>query len=170
MIIDIPSNLKLPPNFLYSKGVSGRFSVEFDSDFDAVIYFAGKSPSPKGKTQKPLMDWLMSLGITFDDIRDHRNKILDVIRQLTDVAMDSNYVTVPPIPQSFTVENEEESESENNENLDALLASIRSKKMSLPVREIWMHFLHLSDLRRHLLQLILLNFSIMMNMTITTKN
>ena len=108
MIIDIPTNLKLPPNFLYSKGVSGKFNVEFDSDFDAVIYFAGKSPSPKGKTQKPLMNWLMSLGITFDDIRDHRNKILDVIRQLTDVAMDSNYVTVPPIPQSFTVENEEE--------------------------------------------------------------
>ena len=128
MIIDIPSNLKLPPNFLYNKGVSGRFSVEFDSDFDAIIYFAGKNPIPKGKTQKPLMKWLMSLGITFDDIKDHRNKILDVIRQLTDVAMDSNFVTVPPIPQSFTVENKEESESENNENLDALLASIRSEK------------------------------------------
>ena len=128
MIIDIPSNLKLPPNFLYNKGVSGRFNIEFESDFDAVIYFAGKNPIPKGKTQKPLMEWLMSLGITFDDIKDHRNKILDVIRQLTDVAMDSNFVTVPPIPQSFTVEYEEESESENNENLDALLASIRSEK------------------------------------------
>ena len=128
MIIDIPSNLKLPPNFLYNKGVSGRFNVEFESDFDAVIYFAGKSPIAKGKTQKPLMEWLMSLGISFDDIKSHRKKILDVIRQLTDVASDSNFVTVPPIPQSFTVENKEESESENNENLDALLASIRSEK------------------------------------------
>ena len=131
MIIDIPSNLKLPPNFLYNKGVSGRFNVEFESDFDAVVYFAGKSPIAKGKTQKPLMEWLMSLGISFDDIKSHRNKILDVIRQLTDNAQDSNYVTVPPIPQSFSVkpvkDKKEESKSEGDKNLDNLLKSIREE-------------------------------------------
>ena len=138
MIIDIPSNLKLPPNFLYNKGVSGRFNVEFESDFDAVVYFAGKSPLPKGKTQKPLMEWLMSLGISFDDIKNHRNKILDVIRQLTDIDQSSNYVTVPPIPQSFSVKSvkdkkeeiklEEKQGLEENKNLDALLDSIRNEE------------------------------------------
>ena len=138
MIIDIPSNLKLPPNLLYNKGVSGRFNVEFESDFDAVIYFAGKSPIAKGKTQKPLMEWLMSLGISFDDIKSHRKKILDVIRQLTDIDSSSNYVTVPPIPQSFSVKPvkdkkkesklEEKKGLEENKNLDALLDSIRNEE------------------------------------------
>ena len=131
MIIDIPSNLKLPPNFLYNKGVSGRFNVEFESDFDAVVYFAGKSPIAKGKTQKPLMEWLMSLGISFDDIKSHRKKILDVIRQLTDIDQSSNYVTVPPIPQSFSAKpvkvQKEESKSEGDKNLDNLLKSIREE-------------------------------------------
>ena len=123
MIIDIPSNLKLPPNFLYNKGVSGRFNVEFESDFDAVVYFAGKSPIAKGKTQKPLMEWLMSLGISFDDIKSHRNKILDVIRQLTDNAQSSDFVSVPPIPQSFSAKpvkvQKEESKSAKAPKVDA---------------------------------------------------
>ena len=80
----------------------------------------------------------MSLGISFDDIKNHRNKILDVIRQLTDIDQSSNYVTVPPIPQSFSVKSvkdkkeeiklEEKQGLEENKNLDALLDSIRNEE------------------------------------------
>ncbi|MEL0324361.1 MAG: hypothetical protein VXA00_08380, partial [Rhodospirillales bacterium] len=87
----LPDNLKntsgfgkgLPPA-RYTKGQEGSYSLSFQNEFDhAVWYAAGTPKTPGGRSdkQKEVLAWLMSQGLTFEELKEHRNKILDVIRK-----------------------------------------------------------------------------------------
>ena len=128
MLTDLPNNLKIPSNIRYIQGTSGVWEPEFESDFDKAIYYAGKSPNPRSKSQKNIVEWLFSIGISFEEIKDHRKKILKKLKQLTnrDGAWDDYpNVLVPPVFQSFNIEQDEDEEDENLEGLDDLLNSLK---------------------------------------------
>jgi hypothetical protein len=113
MVTDLPNNLKIPSNITYIQGTDGVWEPEFESDFDKAVYYAGKSPNPRSKNQKNVIKWIYSLGVSFDEIKDHRKKILEKLKDLTtkDGAWDDYpNVLVPPVFQSFSIEQDEEDE------------------------------------------------------------
>ncbi len=124
------------PQAHYIQGTKGRWQPEFESDIDHAIYFAGKSPSPKGPKQKEVLDWLYSLGLSFDDIKTHREKIKETILEtvnLPGVEEEYPYVWIDEIEQSFSIDQEEDYDEEeyeideDDEGLDDLLNSIQSE-------------------------------------------
>ena len=127
MVTDLPNNLKIPSNITYIQGTDGVWEPEFESDFDKAVYYAGKSPNPRSKNQKNVIKWIYSLGVSFDEIKDHRKKILAKLKDLTtkDGAWDDYpNVLVPPVFQSFSIEQDEEDDDEMPEGLDDLLNDI----------------------------------------------
>lgn len=126
MVTDLPNNLKIPSNITYIQGTNGVWEPEFESDFDKAVYYAGKSPNPRSKNQKNVIKWIYSLGVSFDEIKDHRKKILAKLKNLTtkDGAWeDYPNVLVPPVFQSFSIEQDEE-DDEMPEGLDDLLKDV----------------------------------------------
>lgn len=93
------------PSARYIQGQAGVWELDFESVLDHAIYFAGKSPFPKGAKQAEILDWLQdTLGLTWAEISDHREKILDKIRQLTPDAWKGGnypYLKIPRIDPDF---------------------------------------------------------------------
>jgi murein DD-endopeptidase MepM/ murein hydrolase activator NlpD len=114
--------IKIPPAH-YIQGQSGRWQPEFENDIDHAVYFAGKSPLPKGAKQREVLDWLKSLGLTFEQIHDHREKVLDQIREtisLPGVDEEYPYVYIDAVDQDFVLEDDEDEYEDIEEDLDGL--------------------------------------------------
>lgn len=132
MIKAIPKDFKIPSNISYSQG-EFIWDPEFKSDFDLAVYYAGKRPFPESKGQKKVLKWLNSLGLSFEEIKAHRKKIIDKLRQLTNAkGAGKNYpvVVVPPIPQSFKIDDKKDEEEDDSvlNDLDDLLNEIKSEE------------------------------------------
>lgn len=123
-------DLNIPPA-RYIQGQAGVWELEFESVLDHAIYFAGKSPFPKGPRQAEILDWLQdTLGITWKDISVHRDKILDMIRQLTPDAWEGGnypYLHIPRVDPDFEIETYTDADEEEPEDLDDLLNEIRDE-------------------------------------------
>ena len=114
--------IKIPPAH-YIQGQAGRWQPEFENDIDHAVYFAGKSPLPKGAKQREVLDWLKSLGLTFEQIHDHREKVLDQIREtisLPGVEEEYPYVYIDAVDQDFVLEDDEDEYEDIEEDLDGL--------------------------------------------------
>ena len=107
--------IKLPPAH-YIQGTAGRWNPEFENDIDHAVYFAGKSPLPKGAKQREVLDWLKSLGLTFEQIHDHREAVLEKIREtiaLPGVEEEYPYVYIDAVDQDFVIEDGEDDDDDN---------------------------------------------------------
>lgn len=125
-------DIKIPPAH-YIEGQKARWQPEFESDFDHAVYFAGKSPLPKGAKQREVLEWLLSLNLSYQQIRDHREKVLEKIREtisLPGVDEEYPYVYIDEVEKDFDIENEEEEDydefEDDLEGLDDLLNAVRS--------------------------------------------
>ena len=118
----------LPPA-LYTKGMDGRYPLTFQNDIDHAVWYAGKAPSKPGgrsEKQKKVIQWLYSLGLTYDDIVEHRKKILESIRKQIEVlsslsgGLQSNDIYVPSVDQSFFLKSNviEEQKTEEEEEVE----------------------------------------------------
>ena len=80
------------------RGQNGLVELEFESDIDHAIYFAGKPVAGTGKErsadQKEALKWLQSLGYSYGDILDKRKEILQVIRGIP-ISSGSGTIVVP---------------------------------------------------------------------------
>lgn len=128
-VIQPPINI--PPAH-YIQGQAGRWNPEFESDIDHAVYFAGKSPNPKGAKQREVLEWLKNSGLTFEQIHDHREKVLEKIREtiaLPGVEEEYPYVYIDAVDQDFVIDEEIEEEDEEEdyvpEGLDDLLDFVR---------------------------------------------
>lgn len=123
-------DLNIPPA-RYIQGQAGVWELEFESVLDHAIYFAGKSPFPKGAKQAEILDWLQdTLGITWKDISEHRDKIMDTIRQLTPDAWEGGnypYLHIPRVDPDFEIETYADADEEEPDDLDDLLNEIRDE-------------------------------------------
>lgn len=131
---------KLPPAH-YIQGQKGRWEPEFENEIDHAVYFAGKSPLPKGAKQREVLDWLKSLGLTYKQIHDHREKVLEQMREtisVPGVEEEYPYVYIDAVDQDFVIEDDEDEfeETEDDiEDLDDLLNLVRSEE-DIPEKEI----------------------------------
>ena len=79
-------NFKGLPPARTMRGQDGLYDLEFESDIDHAIYFAGKPVAGTGKErsadQKEALEWLNSLGLSYGDILDSRKKLLEIIRSI----------------------------------------------------------------------------------------
>jgi serine/threonine protein kinase len=131
-------DIDVPPA-RYIQGQSGVWELEFESVIDHAIYFAGKSRLSTGSNQlvntglikKEILDWLEGkLGLTWKEISDHREKILDKIRELTPGAWEGGnypYLKIPRIDPDFEINSyiqADEEEDDIPEGLDDLLGDI----------------------------------------------
>ena len=166
--VSLPDELKnsagfgkgLPPA-LYTKGMDGRYPLTFENDIDHAIWYAGGTPKrPGGRSdkQKKVREWLFSLGLSYDDIVEHRKKIIESIRKQIEVlsslsgGLQSNDIYVPSVDQSFTINQEVEEEEveefdpddtplswmntdddDDESKLDDLLDNIRNEKEDKPL-------------------------------------
>ena len=118
------------PKVLFNQGTLGKWEPEFESKFDKAVYYAGKSPIPKGKNQQKVSNWFKSLGIKYEDIKEHREKIKDKINELIneegawEIFPD---VYVPAVSQDFEIGDPEEEDEEVPEGLDDLLGDIKEE-------------------------------------------
>lgn len=119
------------PKARYIQGQAGVWELEFESIIDHAIYFAGKSPFPKGPKQAEILDWLQDvLGLTWKEISEHRDKVLDKIRELTPGAWEGGnypYLSIPRVDADFEINTFADSDEEEPEDLDDLLDQIRDE-------------------------------------------
>lgn len=126
-----PSTIKIPQAH-YIQGQKARWEPEFENDIDHAVYFAGKSPLPKGAKQREVLDWLKSLGLTYAQIHDHREQVLEKMREtiaLPGVEEEYPYVYIDAVDQDFVIEDDEDEfdETEDDiEDLDDLLNLVRT--------------------------------------------
>ena len=129
MITELPKGMRIP-KVLFNQGTLGKWEPEFESKFDKAVYYAGKSPIPKGKNQQKVSNWFKSLGIKYEDIKEHREKIKDKINELIneegawEIFPD---VYVPAVSQDFEIGDPEEEDEEVPEGLDDLLGDIKEE-------------------------------------------
>jgi hypothetical protein len=120
------------PSAHYIQGQKARWQPEFENDIDHAIYFAGKSPLPKGAKQREVLDWLKSLGLTYKQIHDHREKVLEKMRDtiaVPGVEEEYPYVYIDAVDQDFVIEEDDDEfdETEDDiEDLDDLLNLVRT--------------------------------------------
>ena len=129
MITELPKGMRIP-KVLFNQGTLGKWEPEFESKFDKAVYYAGKSPIPKGKNQQKVSNWFKSIGIKYEDIKEHREKIKDKINELIneegawEIFPD---VYVPAVSQDFEIGDPEEEDEEVPEGLDDLLGDIKEE-------------------------------------------
>ena len=107
---------KLPPAH-YIQGQKARWEPEFENEIDHAVYFAGKSPLPKGAKQREVLDWLKSLGLTYKQIHDHREKVLEQMREtisVPGVEEEYPYVYIDAVDQDFVIEDDKEYDDEED--------------------------------------------------------
>ena len=121
-------------------GQNGLYDLEFKSDIDRAIYFAGKlgGKNKDSKDKSDVREWLflvtgLNVRDDYDEIKKYRAKILDLILQLIKLKPQEHDVIVPPVYDGYYQdpdEDEEDVEEEENDdlygsNLDDLLSNIR---------------------------------------------
>ena len=126
----------------YMLGQNGLYDLEFKSDIDRAIYFAGKLGSNKKDSDDKVSvrEWLFSVtGLNvrddYDEIKKYRAKILHLILQLVKLKPQERDVIVPSVYDGYYQDPEEDEEEddveeeENNDlygsNLDDLLNEVR---------------------------------------------
>lgn len=137
VVVDFPKEFTasfqyaIPPAH-YMQGQAGRFTLKFENDIDHAVYYAGKPVGGSGRTrsekQEKVLEWLKSLGLTYEEIVNHRKKIIEKIRNLTNVfgGAGVSEIPVPSTDQSFTIDLPEEPD-ELEDEIDDLLDMIREK-------------------------------------------
>jgi len=128
--VEQPSAIKIPQAH-YIQGQRGRWEPEFENDIDHAVYYAGKSPIPKGDKQREVLAWLKSLGLTYEQIHDHREKVLEKMRDtiaVPGVEEEYPYLYIDAVDQDFVIEDDDEfDETEDDiEDLDDLLNLVRT--------------------------------------------
>ena len=126
-----PSIIKIPQAH-YIQGQRGRWEPEFENDIDHAVYYAGKSPISKGDKQREVLAWLKSLGLTYEQIHDHREKVLEKMRDtiaVPGVEEEYPYLYIDAVDQDFVIEEDDDEfdETEDDiEDLDDLLNLVRT--------------------------------------------
>ena len=128
----------------YMWGQNGLYDLEFKSDIDRAIYFAGKLGGNNKDSQDKVAvrQWLfLATGLNvrddYEEVKEYRAKILELILQLVKLKPDETEVIVPPVydgyyqdPDEDEEEDEEEMDDEDYDdlygsNLDDLLNEVR---------------------------------------------
>ena len=125
----------------YMWGQNGLYDLEFKSDIDRAIYFAGKLGGNNKDSQDKVAvrEWLflvtgLNVRDDYDEIKKYRGEILALILQLVKLNPNEREIIVPPVYDGYYQdpdedEEEEEDDEENDDlygtNLDDLLDSIK---------------------------------------------
>ena len=117
----------------YMWGQNGLYDLEFKSDIDRAIYFAGKLGSGKKESEDKVAvrEWLflvtgLNVRDDYDEIKKYRAEILDFILQLIKLKPQERDVIVPPIYDGYYQDPDEE---ETEDMIpDDFLEDIRSPK------------------------------------------
>lgn len=136
---------KIPPAH-YMQGQKARWEPEFANGIDHAVYFAGKVPAFNGKRQRgqkqqEVLDWLKSLGLSYDQILNHRKKVLEKLREtisLPGADKEYPYIYIDAVDQDFNIieDQDEFEETENSvEGLDDLLNDIAQEKNTEQISE-----------------------------------
>jgi len=120
----------------YMWGQNGLYDLEFESDIDRAIYFAGKLGNDKENTpaKVAVREWLflvtgLNVREDYDEVKKYRTKILDLIRQLVNLHPEERNVIIPPVYDGYyqDPEDDEEDDEEEPEGLDDLLNKINEE-------------------------------------------
>lgn len=123
----------------YMWGQNGLYDLEFKSDIDRAIYFAGKLGSDKKDSEDKVAvrEWLflvtgLNVRDDYAEIKEYRAKILQLILQLIKLKPQERDVIVPPVYDGYYQDPEEDDEEQDNDdlygtNLDDLLGEIRDE-------------------------------------------
>jgi len=126
----------------YMWGQNGLYDLEFKSDIDRSIYFAGKLSSKDTPDKVAVRAWLkdvtgLDVREDYREVKEYRNKILALILQLVKLHPNERDVTVPPVYDGYYQDPDEEEEEDEEEiddeeyddlygsNLDDLLDSLK---------------------------------------------
>jgi hypothetical protein len=136
-----PELQHIQPRYMW--GQHGLYDLEFKSDIDRAIYFAGKL----GKTDTPdkiaVRAWLMEVtGLDvrgdYEKVKDYRTRILKLILQLIKLHPNERDVIVPPVYDGYYQDPDDEEDEEDEEDyedleedfdgLDDLLNEVRNEE------------------------------------------
>ena len=86
----------------YMWGQNGLYDLEFKSDIDRAIYFAGKLGNKDTPDKVAVRAWLkdvtgLDVREDYREVKEHRDKILALILQLVELHPEERNVTVPPV-------------------------------------------------------------------------
>lgn len=114
----------------YMWGQNGLYDLEFKSDIDRAIYFAGKLGGNNSPDKVAVREWLLAVtGLSvyddYDEIKRYRKEIVDFILQLVKLDPQKGEVTIPPIYGGYYQEPEEDDEDVID---DDFLNSIRDEE------------------------------------------
>ena len=136
----------------YMWGQNGLYDLEFKSDIDRAIYFAGKLSTKDTPDKVAVRAWLkdvtgLDVREDYREVKEHRDKILALILQLVKLHPQEREVTVPPVYDGYYQDPDEEEEDEDEmddeeyddlygSNLDDLLDSMRDDEEGEDPEEI----------------------------------
>ena len=126
----------------YMWGQNGLYDLEFKSDIDRAIYFAGKLSTKDTPDKVAVRAWLkdvtgLDVREDYREVKEYRDKILALILQLVKLLdPQKREVTVPPVYDGYYQDPDEEEEDEEEmddeeyddlygSNLDDLLDSLK---------------------------------------------
>lgn len=116
----------------YMWGQNGLYDLEFKSDIDRAIYFAGKLGSNKKESEDKVAvrEWLLLVtGLNvyddYNEIKKYRAEILSLILQLVKLNPNEGEVIVPPVYDGYYQDPDED--EEEPEDLDDLLGEIKDE-------------------------------------------
>jgi murein DD-endopeptidase MepM/ murein hydrolase activator NlpD/serine/threonine protein kinase len=127
----------------YMWGQNGLYDLEFKSDIDRAIYFAGKLGNKDTPDKVAVRGWLLEVtGLDvradYQKIKEYRDRILALILQLVKLHPNERDVIVPPVYDGYYQDPPDEDEGEEvddqeyddlyGSNLDDLLDDIRTPK------------------------------------------
>jgi hypothetical protein len=137
----------------YMWGQNGLYDLEFKSDIDRAIYFAGKLGGDNKDSQDKVAvrQWLfLATGLNvrddYEEVKEYRGKILELILQLVKLNPNETEVIVPPVYDGYYQDPDEDEEEEDDEeemddedyddlygsNLDDLLNEVREDEEKDP--------------------------------------
>lgn len=107
----------------YMWGQNGLYDLEFKSDIDRAIYFAGKLSTKDTPDKVAVRAWLkdvtgLDVREDYREVKEYRNKILALILQLVKLHPNERDVVVPPVYDGYYQDPEEEEEEEDEEEMD----------------------------------------------------
>ena len=122
----------------YMWGQNGLYDLEFKSDIDRAIYFAGKLGSNKKESEDKVAvrEWLflvtgLNVRDDYDEIKEYRGKILALILQLVKLNPNEGEIIVPPVYDGYYQDPDEEEEEETEDVIpDDFLDDIRTPETS----------------------------------------
>lgn len=128
----------------YMWGQNGLYDLEFKSDIDRALYFAGKLGKKDTPDKVAVRAWLkdvtgLDVRDDYREVKEYRDKILALILQLVKLHPQEREIIIPPVYDGYYQDPDEEEEEEDDEeemddeeyddlygsNLDDLLDSIK---------------------------------------------